>query len=166
VGYYLAKELHDAGAKLTIADVDPARIALAKPLGAAVVPIESVLEVECDVLAPCALGGAITVEVAKKLRTRAVAGAANNQLRTPEAGKILAERGIFYAPDYIINGGGLIHVAAEYAGYEREPTVARVMNVYESIAGIAERAQRDKSRPELVADQIAKEIISRGPAVS
>lgn len=164
VGYYLAKELANMGATLTIADVDQARAdVVVKELGAKQVPIDKILEVECDVLAPCALGGAITEEGAQKVKARAVAGAANNQLRTPGAGKVLADRGIFYAPDYIINGGGLIHVAAEYAGYQREPTVARVNKVYDSIRDIIERSRKEKQRPEIVADQIAQEIIARGP---
>ena len=167
VGYYLAKELAALGAKLTIADVDKARIDLVtRELDAKVVPIEQILEVECDVLAPCALGGAITEVGAKKVRAKAIAGAANNQLRTPDAGKILAERGIFYAPDYIINGGGLIHVAAEYAGYDKDRTVARVMKVYDSIRDLILRCAREKARPEIVADQMAQEIIARGPVRS
>ena len=164
VGYYLAKELAALGCKLTIADVDAARIDMVvKELGATVVPIDKILEVECDVLAPCALGGAITEAGAGKVRARAVAGAANNQLRTTPAGKVLNDRGIFYAPDYIINGGGLIHVAAEYAGYDKDRTVARVMKVYDSIRDLITRCAREKARPEVVADQIAQEIIARGP---
>ncbi len=164
VGYYLAKELASLGATLTIADVDPARIELVtRELKAQVVPIDKILEVECDVLAPCALGGAITEECAQKVRAKAVAGAANNQLRTSRSGEILAERGIFYAPDYIINGGGLIHVAAEYAGYQREPTIARVNKVYDSIRDLISRSRSEKVRPEIVADEMAREIIARGP---
>jgi leucine dehydrogenase len=164
VGYYLAKELAALGATLTVADVNPARIELVtRELKAAkVVPIESILEVECDVLAPCALGGAITEACAKRIRAKAVAGAANNQLRTQASGEILAERGIFYAPDYIINGGGLIHVAAEYAGYQREPTLARVNKVYDSIRDLIARSRMEKLRPEIVADEMAREIIARG----
>jgi len=165
VGYYLAKELAAMGVSLTIADVDQARAdVVVRERGAKQVPIDKILEVECDVLAPCALGGAITEEGAGKVKAHAVAGAANNQLRTPGAGKVLAERGIFYAPDYIINGGGLIHVAAEYAGYDRERAVGRVNKVYDSIRDLIERSRRDKTRPEIVADQIAQEIIARGPA--
>ncbi len=164
VGYYLAKELAALGCKLTIADMDKKRIDLTlKEVPATVVSIEQVLEVECDVFAPCALGGAITEDGARKLRARAVAGAANNQLRTPAAGKILADRGIFYAPDYIINGGGLIHVAAEYAGYQRDPAIARVNKIYDSIRDILLRCTKDGERPEIVADRVALEIIARGP---
>lgn len=167
VGYHLARELKSQGARLTIADVDPARAAMVvKECGAAEAPIDHILEVECDIVAPCALGGAITEAVAPTIRARAIAGAANNQLRTPGAGKILAERGIFYAPDYIINGGGLIHVAAEYAKQDREQSTARVLKVYDSIKGIIDRVRRDDVRPEVVADQIAKEIIARGPAAA
>ena len=167
VGYYLAKELAAAGATLTIADIDAARVeTVVKEYGAKSVPIDRIFDVECDIIAPCALGSAITEEVARKVKTRAIAGAANNQLRTPAAGQILAERGIFYAPDYIINGGGLIHVADEFAGYNRDRAVSRVMKIYDSIRDLHARVQRDKTRPENVADQIAKEIIARGPVAA
>jgi leucine dehydrogenase len=165
VGYYLAKELAAAGAVLTIADINPARVEMVvRECGATAVPIDKIFDVECDIASPCALGSAITEEVARKLRTKAVAGAANNQLRTPAAGQILAERGIFYAPDYIINGGGLIHVAWEYRGYDREQVNAGVTKIYDSIASLFHRSQKEKVRPEILADQIAKEIIARGPA--
>jgi leucine dehydrogenase len=164
VGYHLARELSKLGVQLTIADIDPARVALVVgECGARSVPIETIFDVECDIVAPCALGSAITEDVARKVRTRAIAGAANNQLRTPAAGQILAERGIFYAPDYIINGGGLIHVADEYAGYDKARATAGVMKVYDSIRDLYLRAQKEKARPEIVADQIAKEIIARAP---
>ena len=106
---------------------------------------------------------AITEAGAAKLRTKAVAGAANNQLRTPAAGEKLAARGIFYAPDYIINGGGLIHVAGEYAKTSIEVSTARVNKVYDSIRDIILRCKKDGERPEIVADRMAQEIIARGP---
>lgn len=164
VGYYLAKELAQLGCKLTIADIDEARADVAvKELGATKVGIDEILEVECDLLAPCALGGAITEEGAGKVRCKAIAGAANNQLRTPAAGEKLAARGIFYAPDYIINGGGLIHVAAEFAKTPIDVSTAKVNQVYDSIRDIILRCKKDGVRPEIVADRIAQEIIARGP---
>ena len=164
VGTYLARELHQAGARLTISDVDPARrAAIATELGAAVVEVERILEVDCDVIAPCALGGAFTEDVVPRLKARIVAGAANNQLRTPAVGRALKERGIFYAPDYAINAGGLINVAEEYRGYDRERARKKTLAIYDTIADIAERARRDREQPEVIADRMAEEIIAAGP---
>ena len=164
VGAHLARELTLAGAKLTICDVDPARrAAIASELGAQVVDVEHILEVECDIVSPCALGGALTEAVLPRLKCKAVAGAANNQLRTPAVGKALFARGIFYAPDYVINGGGLINVAEEFAGYDAAAARKKTMAIYDTVADIIERSRRDKTQPELIADKMAEEIIAAGP---
>jgi leucine dehydrogenase len=164
VGAYLAHELAQAGVKLTIADVDTARrTAIATELSATVVEVDQILEVECDIVAPCALGGAMTEALVPKLRCRAVAGAANNQLRTLPVGKMLADRGIFYAPDYAINGGGLINVAEEYAGYNAANARKKTMAIYDTITDIIERSKREKAQPEVIADRIAEEIMAAGP---
>jgi len=163
VGAYLAHELHQAGCKLTICDVDPARRqAIATELGAAVVDVEAILEVDCDIVSPCALGGALTEALVPKLKCKAVAGAANNQLRTPAVGKALAARGIFYAPDYAINGGGLINVAEEFAGYNAANARKKTLAIYETIAEIIERSKREKAQPEVITDKIALERIAAG----
>ncbi|MDB4971592.1 MAG: Leucine dehydrogenase [Myxococcales bacterium] len=163
VGAHLARELVQAGAKLTICDVDPARrSAVAAELGAAVVDVDQILEVDCDIVAPCALGGALTEAVLPKLKCKAVAGAANNQLRTPGVGKALHARGIFYAPDYVINGGGLINVAQEYAGYDAAAARAKTIAIYDTIKDIIDRSRREKTQPELIADRIAEETIAAG----
>jgi leucine dehydrogenase len=165
VGAHLARELHRAGARLTICDVDPLRrAAIAEELGAAVVDAESILEVECDVLAPCALGGALTEPLVPRLRTKVVAGAANNQLRTPAVGRALHARGIFYAPDYAINAGGLINVAEEYAGYHAGRAREKTLAIYDTIHTIVERSRVETLPPELVADRMADEIIAAGPS--
>ena len=165
VGTYLARELANAGSRLTVSDVDPARArSVAAELGATIVSPEAILETECDVLAPCALGGPLTEELVPRLRTRAIGGAANNQLATAAVGQRLAERGIFYAPDYAINGGGLINVASEFAGYDAEQARARTTAIYDTIVEIIERSRRAGTLPELIADQMAEEIIDRGPS--
>lgn len=165
VGGHLARELHRAGAKLTIADTDAGRVeAIAKETGAEVVSPDAILEVECDVLAPNAFGGAISVTTVPRLRAKAIGGAANNQLRTPEAGRMLKARNIFYAPDYAINAGGLIHVSDEYVGYDRERVIDRCTRVYDTIAEIIQRSRREGVLPEVVADQWADEIIAAGPS--
>lgn len=164
VGTYLARELHQAGAKLTIADVDAQRRdAVAKECGAQVVDIEKILEVECDVLAPCALGGALTENVLPKLRCKVVAGAANNQLRTPAVGRALHAKGIFYAPDYAINAGGLINVAEEFAGYDAAASRKKTLAIYDTIQNVIERSRRENLQPEIIADHLAEEIIAAGP---
>jgi leucine dehydrogenase len=164
VGAHLARELHQAGARLTISDVDPARrAAIASELGAVPVEPDAILEIECDVLSPCALGGPITDDVVPRLRTKVIAGAANNQLRTPSVGQALQARGIFYAPDYAINAGGLINVAEEYAGYDRERARAKTLAIYDTIRLIVERSQKERLQPELLADRMAEEIIAAGP---
>jgi leucine dehydrogenase len=163
VGAHLCHELAQHGARLTISDVDQARVqAVAAEHKATVVAPEAILETECDILAPCALGGPITEALVPKLRTRAVAGAANNQLRTAKAGEMLAARGIFYAPDYAINGGGLINVAEEYAGYDKARATEKTMRIYDTIAEIFARSRREKTLPELVADRWAEEIMAKG----
>jgi leucine dehydrogenase len=164
VGTYLARELHQAGATLTIADVDASRRdAVAKECNAKVVDIHAILEVACDILSPCALGGALTEQNVPRLRCQVVAGAANNQLRTPSVGRMLHERGIFYAPDYAINAGGLINVAQEYAGYDKEKARLKTLTIYDTIHNVIERSKREKRSPELIADQLAEEIIAAGP---
>jgi leucine dehydrogenase len=163
VGAHLARELHRAGARLTLTDVDPARrAAIAAEVGAASVEPEQILEVACDILSPCALGGAITEELVPRLRCRAVGGAANNQLRTPAAGRALFARGIFYAPDYAINGGGLINVADEYAGYDAERARQKTMAIYDTIADILARSKKEGVPPELIADRLAEELLAKG----
>ncbi len=126
-------------------------------------PIEKILEVECDVLAPCALGGALTESLVGQLKCKAVGGAANNQLRTPSVGKALFARGIFSAPDYAINGGGLINVAEEYAGYNAANARKKTLAIYETIAEIIERSKKEKVQPEVITDKIAEERIAAGP---
>jgi leucine dehydrogenase len=164
VGAHLARELHQAGARLTISDVDPARgQAIATECSAQVVDPDAILEVECDVLAPCALGGALTEALVGRLKTQVVAGAANNQLRTPAAGRALHARGIFYAPDYAINAGGLINVAEEFAGYDKERARKKTLAIYDTIRDILTRSKRENTPPELIADRMAEEIIAAGP---
>src|SRR5262249_47419214 len=115
VGYALAEELHTRGAKLWVSDVDPARVERAvKAFGAQACSERELLATEADVYAPCALGGAINDTTLPLLKVKVVAGAANNQLKEPRHGVLLAERGITYCPDYAINSGGLINVAQEW----------------------------------------------------
>lgn len=165
VGRYLALELVQQGARLTIADVDAERVAaVAKETGAAVTSVNEIFDVACDVFAPCALGGAISQQTIGRLRCKAVAGAANNQLETPAMDQALVARGIFYAPDYAINAGGLINVAQEVAGYDAEKARKRAAGVYDTIAQLIERARSTGRPPGQLADDLAAEIIAAGPS--
>src|SRR6476646_11608872 len=137
VGYFLCKELHAAGAKLTVADVDKLKAERAqREFGASVVDINDVAKVHCAVFAPCALGAGLNDDTIPHLHARIVAGAANNQLAEPRHGDDLHARSILYAPDYAINAGGLVNVAQEAKGYD--PKLARedTLKIFDTILDI------------------------------
>jgi leucine dehydrogenase len=120
VGAYLAEKLAGDGAHLVIADINEAAVAaLAARTGARIVPPDAILDVDAEVFAPCALGGAITAEALDRLKATIIAGGANNQLSGAGVGHALYERGLIYAPDFVINGGGIINVAAEIRALDR-----------------------------------------------
>jgi leucine dehydrogenase len=162
VGYNLCKELHRAGARLTVSDVrdDLAQRAAAE-FDAKVVPAAETHRVECDVYAPCALGGALNDHTVPQLRCKVVAGAANNQLASDHNGVALHERGILYAPDYAINAGGLVNVAQEVAGYDAEKSRLRTLKIFDTIHQIAARSKHTNVPPHRVADAMVDEILSR-----
>jgi leucine dehydrogenase len=162
VGFRLAERLVAAGARLTVADTVPDRVARAKVgLGAESVDADTIYDVKADIFAPCALGGAINDETVPRLRVKVVAGAANNQLHRDRHAEALHERGILYAPDYVINGGGAINASQEKFAYDE----ARIRGEIEAIAGklntIFERAAKEGKSPLSVANRMAKEILSR-----
>lgn len=161
VGYHLCRELAGQGAKLTVADIDPLKAERAqRELGAGVVPIERIFDVECDVLAPCALGSALNDDTIGRLRCSVVAGAANNQLAEPRHGDDLNARGILYAPDYAINAGGLINVALEIQGYDPAKAREQTMKVYDTIYEIADKSRASLTPTYRVADLIVEEKLA------
>ncbi|WP_293904581.1 Glu/Leu/Phe/Val dehydrogenase [Phenylobacterium sp.] len=120
VGAYLAEKLHAAGAKLILTDVNTEALRrVAAATDAEIVAPAAIFDVDADVFAPCALGGAVSLDTLPRIRAKVIAGGANNQLASPEAGRELFARGILYAPDYVINGGGIINVAGEIRALER-----------------------------------------------
>ena len=162
VGYYLCKELASLGAKLSVADIDPLKSERAKrEFGASVVPLAQIAELECDVFAPCALGAGLNDDTIPKLRASIIAGAANNQLAEPRHGDDVDHRGILYAPDYAINAGGLVNVASEAEGYDKNKATEGTMRIYETIYEIAERAVKTKEPTYKVADRMVEEKLSR-----
>ena len=162
VGYHLCRELHAAGASLTVADVDPLKSERAqREFGAAIVDLDQIFSVECDVFAPCALGSALNKTTVPQLRCNIVAGAANNQLAEVPIGEDLRQRGILYAPDYAINAGGLINVAQEVLGYDEKKARERTMKVYDTIYEIAERADKAETRTDFIANKMVEERLDK-----
>jgi leucine dehydrogenase len=162
VGFNLARFLRDEGAKVFGTDIDPERTARAREeLGVEIVPLHEILEVECDVVAPCALGAVINDESIPRLRCRIVAGAANNQLKEDRHGQELHDRGILYAPDYVINAGGLINVYNELVGYNREVAMRMARGIFANMARLFEIARAQSIPTYLAADRLAEERIVR-----
>ncbi|MEM1128901.1 MAG: Glu/Leu/Phe/Val dehydrogenase dimerization domain-containing protein [Pseudomonadota bacterium] len=161
VGGLLSEMLAERGAKLILADIDMARSAdLARRLDAQVAETDEVLTADVDILAPCALGAVITEDLVPEIRAKAIAGAANNQLATPMVGARLAESGITFAPDYVINAGGLVAVAAEYTGVEDLDTVlADVDAIGPRLDTLLAQATEDGTAPDRLADRLAREKI-------
>jgi len=164
VGYHLCRYLHEAGARLVVADIFEDRVGRAvEVFGATAVPADEIYDVECDVFSPCALGAVINDETLPRLRCKIVAGSANNQLAEPRHGAELARRGILYAPDYVINGGGVINVTEEYhpSGYERERAYARVAGIYGKLLQVYAISKRDGITTAEAADRMAEDRIAR-----
>jgi leucine dehydrogenase len=161
VGYHLAKFLREEGAKVFGADIDAEAIEKARELGVEIVPTAEILEVECDVVAPCALGAVINDDSIPKLRCRVVAGAANNQLKEDRHGQELHDRGILYAPDYVINAGGLINVYNELVGYNREVAMRMARGIFANMARLFEISRTQSIPTYMAADRLAEERIAR-----
>ncbi len=163
VGEGVAHRLAAAGARLILADIDPARAqVLAKRLGAAVVGADDIMGVEADVFSPNALGAILNPRTIPALRCKLVAGAANNQLETPGDGARLHARHILYAPDYVLNAGGIINVTAQYLG-ERDPArvTAQVHGIEQRLAQVFDEAAAENLPPAEVADRTARRLIGR-----
>lgn len=164
VGYYLCRHLHEVGATLIVADIDEARAQrICDEFGATLAPLDEILFQDADVLAPCALGAILNERTIPQLKVSIVAGGANNQLETHADGQRLSDAGILYAPDYAINGGGIINVSCEYSGGCTDE------QVMELVAGIGPRLKRvfevaaESGKPtNVVADDHARKIIAAG----
>ena len=161
VGMALCELLHRAGAVLVVADINPAKVAHARTRFAAkALPVDAVLAANVDIVAPCALGGAITPQLAATMSARAIAGSANNQLAHDSVGRVLKNRGILYAPDYVINAGGVISAGLEYLG--RDGFESEIGEIGPRLMRIFNEAQaRDRTEAD-VADAMALAILRRG----
>lgn len=156
VGRELARILIEERATVLVADVDEAKVAaVAAELGATAVDPERMLQIECDVLAPCATGGVITEETLQELRCRIVAGGANNVLSVPEHTEALASRQILYVPDFCVNAGGLIYLEQQILGRDQEHAEREVRQIGNRVAEVLDKAYRDGITPTAAAVMLA-----------
>jgi leucine dehydrogenase len=145
VGYHLIRQLHAAGAKVFVTDINDERVEqVVDECGAEAVPMSHIYDVEADVFSPCALGAVINEDTLPRLRCKIVAGGANNQLESEELGTELERRGILYAPDYAINAGGLMNSAVELEGYSEERALRSVARIRGIISRILQLSAREK----------------------
>ncbi|GAV24415.1 leucine dehydrogenase [Carboxydothermus islandicus] len=159
VGMYLLEHLHQEGAELIVTDIFEDRVNEAvKRFNARFVKPEQIYDVDADIFAPCALGGILNENTIPRLKVKIVAGAANNQLAKLEDGKLLAERGIVYVPDFIINGGGVINVAEELnpEGYDQNRAKAKVATIYTKVKEVLTLSREQKITPQEAAILYAK----------
>ena len=168
VGAYLADKLAAAGATLYVADVDPkAAAVVAARTGAKVVAAEAIFDTDAEVFAPCALGGAITVETLGRLKATIVAGGANNQLASDDAGRRLFADGRLYAPDFAINGGGIINIAAEIRalaageGYDPAWVEMKLARLMDTLAEILDRSGAERRPTHEIALELAQARIAQ-----
>ncbi|MGH2706246.1 MAG: Glu/Leu/Phe/Val dehydrogenase dimerization domain-containing protein [Actinomycetota bacterium] len=162
VGGDVARHLVTAGATVTVADVDPRRVdRVASDLGVAAAPSADIHALPCDVFVPCALGGVLNDDTILQLRCAAVGGAANNQLLTPEHGKLLADAGVLYAPDFIINAGGLINVADELDGYDAARAMDRIGGILTTLRSVFEISRSEGVTTAEAAERLAEERLHR-----
>jgi len=162
VGGGLARYLAEQGAKLTLADVNAQRAAdLAAELGGTSVPADEIMSVDADIFSPCALGAILTEASVNALKVRAVAGGANNQLASGPEGRILADRGILYAPDYVINAGGIINVLRHIENADDAEINRRIDAIPERLLAIWSESDSTGQTPAEVADNMAQKLIGR-----
>ena len=160
VGYYLAKELHQAGAKLVVTDIDAERVKrVVNEFGARAVSPDEIYGVEAHIFAPCALGAIVNDKTLPQLKVEIVAGAANNQLQEDRHGVELEKKGILYAPDYVANAGGVINVYSELAGWSSARAFRKADEIYDTILRVFEISKRDSVPTYEAADRLAEQRI-------
>jgi leucine dehydrogenase len=160
VGHYLAKELHGAGAKVIVTDIDQERVKhVVAEFGARAVGPDEIYGVQADIFAPCALGGIINDKTIPQLKVQIVCGAANNVLLEERHGKALEEKGILYTPDYVANAGGVINVYSELAGWSSARAFRKADEIYETVLKVFKIAKSDKVPTYVAADRLAEQRI-------
>ncbi|WP_271273363.1 Leu/Phe/Val dehydrogenase [Aliamphritea hakodatensis] len=162
VGLNLAFRLRQAGAHLTVTDIDDNKMLQARQqLSTAICRPEEIYDVSCDVFSPCGLGAVINDDTLPRLRCKSIAGSANNQLKTPAAGLQLKQRNILYAPDYVINAGGLMFVAMRYQQQTDTAIEAKITGIFDTLSDLYMEARQSSQVISDIADQRASEIIQQ-----
>lgn len=165
VGYYLCRYLHEEGARLVVTDVKGEKVKrVVAELEARAVAPEEIYDVEADIFAPCALGAVINDQTIPRLKVEIVAGGANNQLAEERHGDLLEGRGITYAPDYVINGGGMINVSAELEGWTAEQAHAKAAEIYDTVFHVLTLAQDEGILSYRAADRLAQRRLTEAAA--
>ncbi|WP_101844189.1 branched-chain amino acid dehydrogenase [Halobacillus sp. Marseille-P3879] len=160
VAYHLCRHLHEEGAKLIVTDINAEAVQKAvDDFGAEAVGTEEIYAVDCDIYAPCALGATINDDTIPQIKAKVIAGAANNQLKETRHGDLLHEKGVVYTPDYVINAGGVINVADELHGYNKDRAMKRVETIYDNVTRVFEISRRDHIPTYKAADRMAEERI-------
>lgn len=161
VGTYLAKELHEAGAKLIVSDIDAAKAAkVSRMTGAEIVEGDAIFSADADIFSPCALGGIINDTTIPMLKAYIVAGGANNQLLEERHGDELQRLGILYAPDYVANAGGVINVFGEVAGWDAQHALDKADDIYDTILKVFEIADARHISTYEAADRVAEQRLA------
>lgn len=160
VAYYLMTHLKQEGAKLVVTDIDAEKVQrVVDELGATAVAPDAIFDVDADVFAPCALGGIINDDTIARLKVEIIAGGANNQLAEVRHGRLLEEKGLLYAPDYVINGGGVINVYGELQGWTMDRAKRKAQEIYDTLLRVFNIASRDGIPSFEAADRLAEERI-------
>ena len=160
VGYALCRHLVETRAHVTVSDIVPAAVERAlSAFGIDAVPPEKAHSVECDIYSPCALGGVLNATTIPELRCAAIVGSANNQLAETADADRLADIGVTYAPDYIVNAGGVINIAEELVGYSRERAYGNIRRIAQTTTAVLETASADGTTTAAAADRLAERRI-------
>jgi leucine dehydrogenase len=163
VGYGLARELHSAGAQLLVSDIDAEKVNRAvQELGAVALSNDAIYAADADILAPCALGGTINSGTIPQLKVEIVCGGANNQLLEPADGDALEARGILYAPDYVVNGGGVLSGGADLLNWPLEQVRERVLAIYDTLLSVFAIAKAESVPTYKAADLMAQRHLREG----
>lgn len=162
VGYYLCEHLAKAGAKLYVTDINEEALKKAEAeLGATIVGLDEIYDLDVDVYAPCALGATVNDNTIGRLKAKVIAGCANNQLAEARHDQVLRDNNVLYAPDYVINAGGIINVSFE-KDYDEAKATKKVEEIYDTLLDIFKRADAENKPTGVIADTMAREIIARG----
>jgi leucine dehydrogenase len=162
VGSHLIEHLTKAGAKVIVTDIDQEKCRrMTETFGVEVVAPDKIYDVPCDIFAPCALGAVLNDDTIPRLKCQIVCGGSNNQLAEERHGRMLEERRILYAPDYVVNAGGLINVYVEMEGYVRDRAIRMAQNIYDTVERVYKISKEMKIPTYVAADRLAEERVQR-----